>query len=1576
MSVFVKPKLKALKECLGKKDWPGVEKNATAVLDFESSNYNARVFLALAQFHLEKFDESEEGYKKAIESSPTQPLARQGLTTFYEKRQRWSDYARGLQELMDLFAESQDGPKYAETLEKLVDVRRKHATKEELIDTLSLLLPSTPNYPLLRSLPPYNATAPESTNYPTVQRSIVSPLPVFLEVIDLISDLETAALENEIKKRRQRLGGPSLTAEETRRQVQAEQLPTSKLPQLWQAVLNDADAADNESLRRDIEKKLLGQLRTTLSSLPSSFDPPTVDLTSKAKPKTQQEIESQDQAKSYYRGQVEELARGMALIGVPEVLAWEVAVEWSDGFASDLAAWPQGAWSQLSRYGEVLPEAPLPQIATMLHQRIVAQQAVPAKDDEGELVEEAPSAPSEDETAEAIEAGLAKTPSSLVIHLLAAAFYRGEKEWEALLQVAESGLSIVGRTETEIGRPLARSKRALESHLAVALVNYNPPSHHLRALRLLDSLLANAPPPPFTADSPPTPYPDPTILFAKARVLQSSEKFGAAIKAWDQVLTLDPSSSPISDAEITEAKGERSWALHLSGKSEEAREMLQEVVKAFEERKVMRDKEREETEKYRSKKGIERPEGVEEGEREAEQEERAQAWWRLGECLSKLPEPSEDVSNDVYKAFISSLKASPSYAPAFTSLGLYYRSLAEPDWERSSKCFQKAFELDPSQEVAAKHLAEEFAELSEWGLVEVIARRVVEGNKGKAGMGGKAAARLAWAWKAIGGAELNSKKYPQAIVAFQAALRGAPEDVSTWIKLGVAYRHSGKHVAAIKVFVKALAFDPDSWYAKYSIADVQREIGLLEPAVKTFKEILVDRPDELGVRVVLAETCLQQGLSEQRGGFTARAEESFVEALLESVTILEGGTATRIAWKVAADSLSGLAKLPEASNEEDTRTAAERLLELIAAQAVDAKIDGMNAVTVELVQNSLAGLPLPAFSASLAVLSYKMRVLLESQNELATGSAWFDLGVSISNFRPRLASFPNSSTSTDQALQQAVRCLKFALHKEPLNSTFWNALGVLSFDLSPRLAQHCFIRAVEHNSRTAVPWTNLGLFYLVHGDEDLANQAFLKAQVLDPDWTAAWVGQATLADMAGHAVEASVLLEHAFSLGGESPEADIAYASRAFDKYRASLPSSSAYAATDVTTPIPSAAEALAGPLFALNRYLAQRPTDHDALHLNALVLEQVGDLESSSQSLEKAASILEELYEVDESPAVEGQYVIAQTNLGRVRLASKNYEGAIEAFDAALSLLDLESPPSTGGLTKDQTVLLYTECKLGSALAHFWLEDADQAKEVLERAGEDLEYQEHADHYRNHLVAALARIHWAEDEEDHTLAALMDAPGLPFNRQTPLFLRRLLHAYAVAANDTSLSEASKRANSESAVKFDPELARIQTLAYLIKGDYDGALSSTSRTLHAFPWMTSARSRIAYLLFTLPPLSSTDEPTSSKHPARTLEEISANIDINARLVRPRVTRGGEEASLRSRRSRFYGAIKLVEAHDKDDQRYDDEALIQFEKSVYFAPWDAKAREKLDTATEALQRDDQDDDASIEAAEHGGPDEED
>jgi superkiller protein 3 len=599
----------------------------------------------------------------------------------------------------------------------------------------------------------------------------------------------------------------------------------------------------------------------------------------------------------------------------------------------------------------------------------------------------------------------------------------------------------------------------------------------------------------------------------------------------------------------------------------------------------------------------------------------------------------------------------------------------------------------------------------------------------------------------------NSKKYPQAIVALQAALRGAPNDVHTWIKLGVAYRSSGKYIAALKVFDNALTIDPASWYAKFSIGDVQREIGLLEPALKAFRGIIDEQPTELGVRVVLAETALALGLDELKGGFLARAEESFIEALKETATIIDAGSATRIAWKVAGDTLTGLGKLPEPTLLDVSRPLAVRILAAAETHDVDAKIEGMDTITTAILQDHIHLSESPSLFSTLAVVAYKMRVLLETQNESSIGSAWFDLGISLSDTR-RILDLDLPTLPAD-TLNQSIRCLKFALHKEPLNSIFWNALGVLSFDLSPRLSQHCFIKSIEHNSRSAVSWTNLGLFYLVQGDEDLANQSFLKAQVIDPDWAAAWVGQAALADLAGHIADASVLLEHASSLGGSTPEADIGYATRAYHKYRS-------------TPEPPPATAALSGPLFALTRYLSHRPDDVSGLHLNALLLEQIGDLPTACASLEKAAAILEQLYEVDESPQVEAQFIIAQTNLGRVRLASLDYEGALAAFEAGQSLLNVtdegeelnqQGLTPMGGLSRKDSILLLTECKLGSAMASYGLDDADTAVQVLESALEDIEGLD--GERRADLAIALGRVYWSMGDEDRAFGSFMDSPDM-----------------------------------------------------------------------------------------------------------------------------------------------------------------------------------------------------------------------
>ena len=86
---------------------------------------------------------------------------------------------------------------------------------------------------------------------------------------------------------------------------------------------------------------------------------------------------------------------------------------------------------------------------------------------------------------------------------------------------------------------------------------------------------------------------------------------------------------------------------------------------------------------------------------------------------------------------------------------MYYLEAAiPPDPNRASKCFQKAFELDATEADAARRLAESFAEEREWDLVEVVARRTIEGEGGNEQITSKYLPVNSWAWKALGVVEL------------------------------------------------------------------------------------------------------------------------------------------------------------------------------------------------------------------------------------------------------------------------------------------------------------------------------------------------------------------------------------------------------------------------------------------------------------------------------------------------------------------------------------------------------------------------------------------------------------------------------------------------------------------------------------------------------------------------------------------------------------------------------------------------------------------------------------------------------
>ncbi|KAG1823905.1 uncharacterized protein BJ212DRAFT_1444810 [Suillus subaureus] len=88
--------------------------------------------------------------------------------------------------------------------------------------------------------------------------------------------------------------------------------------------------------------------------------------------------------------------------------------------------------------------------------------------------------------------------------------------------------------------------------------------------------------------------------------------------------------------------------------------------------------------------------------------DKARRLWRIGRCYWDLGGESRE---EAFKSFITSLKHNREYAPAYTSLGVYYSKHASPPVPtRASKCFQKAFKVDACEAEVARCPVEGFGD--------------------------------------------------------------------------------------------------------------------------------------------------------------------------------------------------------------------------------------------------------------------------------------------------------------------------------------------------------------------------------------------------------------------------------------------------------------------------------------------------------------------------------------------------------------------------------------------------------------------------------------------------------------------------------------------------------------------------------------------------------------------------------------------------------------------------------------------------------------------------------------------------
>ncbi|KAJ7668399.1 TPR-like protein [Mycena polygramma] len=1216
---LVKAKLKAAREALGKKQYAAAKDAAEQALTFDPANYNANVFIGLALLELGDFVQSEQAYRRAIDASPEQLLAWQGLSKFYERTEQWDKYVETAHHLLGLF----------------------------LVEALSLLLPDSPVYAVLSTLPVPDHTNPSGTPAYQMQVAVHNTLPVLEEIIRIIEHEEEAAYTKEVAKRRTRLGAAS--PEQLRKEVGVEIWGPSQLPKFYEDVLNHPNTPDD--LRRSTDAKLLRYKYRYLCALPPTGD-----------------------RKAAVSREVESLVSGTITLNIPDELAWSLCLDGQDCIdpeSYDLAL--------LRRFMELFPSLPM---TSLLRAYFLYMDLPPV--DGGDETPESPVEQTGDPFDLMMDA-YTSISDSLIATQIIASVYLQECDYQNSIVVAENGLTLLARAETERGKTFPNTRLGFKVVLATSLVHLFPPKHHARALSVIDEILSQAPN-------------NTACLMGRAYILQHDKRWNDAADLFSRVSDLLPDDLQLG----IRAREELAWCQSQSGELQAGIQGLEDVLAVL-------------------------------AELEDADAECARCLWRIGKSYW---DTDDEKREEAYRYFILSLKRNPSYAPAFTSLGIYYSEFVTPrDPTRASKCFQKAFELDAREGDAARRLADGFADEREWDLVEVVARRTIEGEGGMdAGLKSEGAGRFlptnAWAWKAVGVVELARANYPPAIQALQITLRAEPDDQVSWLRLGEAYSRAGRHAAAIKALARAQELDPDDWMCSFFLGDVQRQTGQYQDAVDAFQSILARRPSEVGVLVSLGQTYLDLGRSEFTDGFSARAEQSFITSVRIALRTMEASPGFRsISWKTAADAVFFLSRRSTFIDEDGVRTTLLDIVSLL-SQGPGERLAGIVPMPLFNAESTLHGHK----ALDVAVAAYDYRITLGSSEGVARGSAWYDLGMSLQCLATKQA----SAEIRQKSEAKAGECLRAAIREDPGNDAYWIALGDAHFLSQAKTAQHAYIKALEIDSKNAVTWTNLGLLYLQQKDLELANQALFRAQTLDPEYTIAWAGQALVATANGHHSDSTTLFEHAVTLAYAVPEADLEFASRTFARL-----TNKAHASTP-------AVDELLPAFFVLDRYCRGRPDDACALHLFALVCESLGQTDFATELIGRAIAILEAEYEETEDSTVERHFTIANSNLARLRLSLKDYEGAIESFESALGLL---------GDSKGDAIMR-AQAQFGMGLANFKLGDLEAAlglfEAALETAGDNLVV-------RGHVTVLLAQTMWAigtDEFKESAKAQLLECIG------------------------------------------------------------------------------------------------------------------------------------------------------------------------------------------------------------------------
>ncbi|KAI8576073.1 hypothetical protein K450DRAFT_258770 [Umbelopsis ramanniana AG] len=1375
-----KANLKNAREALGSKKYEDAIKFCKRVLDWESQNYNAYVFLGVAHNGLDQVEDAENAYQKAIEINPEQMLAWQGLVSFYEKREQWSKLAITLEKLIDTYLLAGDGVRLYESIQKLVDIyQNKDADETKFVKALYYYLPGSKYYDLLTSA----GSLPKAST-------------IWLQILDLKSRQEEQHIEKEIKARRMRINaGPPA---KLRAQVEAEITAKSDLGNIFETVLQDAESDASADVTA-IQTKYFLFLRKRI-------------------------VSEKDKSKTYLK--LCKLAEHLCDHNVDVQEPYEFLIESSNVESYDL--YDQTFCEQ---YTAKFPD-------TGLSKLIQGQNLYKAGDG--------------DSAFDFFSDGIELAPESLFGYQCLSWLYCDSKEYETGLEYSTKGRDLVLQDAKNYGRLLDRVLLSMELCMATCYRKIDP-KYFPDAMSLYKKIIEKFP----------------ENIAAKngyGLILSSLNRQQDALDQFQSILELDATQHS--------AKVEIGWIYCQQGKFDEALSLVEEAI-------------------------------------ETSDEENPEYFYRLGRIYWEMGDEYRNDKEGAYKCFIRSVKIDPHFGPAFTYLGHFYR-LVSKDHAKAMKCYQKALMLDPADLDAALHLVDYHIADKELDQAEVILTDITNLRT-----------RAGWPWRRLGFLRMKKNDCLNAIPSFQSALRADANDVLSWEGLAESYLKEGRYTAAMKAFVRARELAPSNVYTSYQVAVVKQKLGLLEEAIVQYSDTLAlaeeqQQPVYIPALKGLADAHVLQGRENFQQGFYGRAADSYNAALnaclrgleihpMESFWQLVGCTFTQYRTVMsyshlfAFEDLQHIMRLLSPTPNELLKLPEDTSSDLV-AEFLSLQIDPDFTLPRKECLDVLL---------SCATFAYKQAIYLASKAGSVSPSYWHDLGLTYH----WLAENNLNDIVYKDHMKLSLQCIKVALKHDQENFTFWNSLGVIALNNDVKISQHAFIKSMEYNSRSAIPWSNYGYLCLLQNDLELASAAFDAAQAVDPEWISSWIGQAYVANIWGNS--SSTLFEHAFDTSnGTILDANYGYASSVLSQVS--------------LHPHSSDASLLVSPAFALQKLTEQNPDNPAALNVYGLILERLQQFGQAAEAYAGSILALEECMERDQEQAVLCQERISKVhaNLARVLCANGDFEGAISSYTIAIDSL------------QDDGAKLY--CELGAGISYYFNNQLEEALTMFEQALTNADTQ--SAEMRQNVSVLLSQVLWAlggEEQRDLAQQELFKCIG-----DNPYHLASIfgLCAMGLIQDNDTLTEAAVQEmmkipfGKAGFIDNENNGGWLLSKYHELKGSTEGAIQALAKLVHQTPanaslWTAMADQMIGKRHSNAPYLSSTIAVSNTSlsmlaasSSATAQEKSLAYYDFARALIQQR-----EHNKIRKR--------KAKEA-PPPDRRHD--IITAAQRAVFLAPWDTKA----------------------------------